>query len=59
MTVWTVAGQAPLSMVQRLLEWVACPPSGDLPDPGVEPASLTSPALACRFFTNSATGDAH
>ena len=31
------------------------PPSGDLPDPGIEPASLTSLALAGRFFTTSAT----
>ena len=29
----------------RILECVACPPSGDLPDPGIEPASLMSPAL--------------
>ena len=28
-----------------------CPPPGDLPDPGIEPASLTSPALAGGFFT--------
>ena len=34
----------------RLLEWVACPPPRDLPDPGIKPASLMSPALACRFF---------
>ena len=27
------------------------PPSGDLPDPGIEPMSLTSPALTSRFFT--------
>ena len=32
-----------------------CPPPGDLPDPGIEPASLTSPALAGRFFTTSIT----
>ena len=31
----------------RILEWVARPP-GDLPDPGIEPAS---PALAGGFFT--------
>ena len=30
------------------------PPAGDLPDPGIEPASLTSPALAGGFFTTSA-----
>ena len=37
---------------------VACPPPGDLPDPGIEPASHTSPALAGRFFTASATWEA-
>ena len=26
-----------------------CPPPGDLPDPGIEPMSLMSPALAGRF----------
>ena len=28
----------------RILEWVAIPPPGDLPDPGIEPRSLMSPA---------------
>ena len=32
-----------------------CPPPGDLPDPGIEPVSLKSPALAGGFFTTSAT----
>jgi len=32
------------------------PPPGDLPDPGIEPMSLASPALAGRFFTTSPTG---
>ena len=32
-----------------------CPPPGDLPDPGIEPVPLTSPALAGGFFTTSAT----
>ena len=27
------------------------PPPGGLPGPGIDPASLTSPALAGRFFT--------
>ena len=27
-----------------ILEWVAMPSSRDLPDPGIEPVSLTSPA---------------
>ena len=25
----------------RILEWIACPPPGNLPDPGIEPMSLT------------------
>ena len=39
----------------RILEWVAMPPPGDLHDPGVEPVSFRSPALAGRFFITSAT----
>ena len=35
------------------------PPPGDLPDPGIEPVSLMSPALAGGFFTTSATWEAH
>ena len=31
---------------------------GDLPDTGIKPASLTSPALAGGFFTTSATWEA-
>ena len=36
---------------------VGCPapPLGDLPDPGIKPSSLVSPALAVRFFTTSTT----
>ena len=34
----------------RILEWVAIFSSGDLPDPGVKPVSLTSPALAGGFL---------
>ena len=30
----------------RILEWVAMPSIGDFPDPGIEPESLMSPALA-------------
>ena len=36
----------------RIPEWVPCPPPGDLPDPGMDPVSLTYPALTSRFFTN-------
>ena len=31
---------------------------GNLPDPGIEPTSLMSPAQAGRFFTTSATWEA-
>ena len=57
-TPWTIAHQAPLSMGFSGQEhWSGLPysPSGDLPDPWTEPASLMSPALAGRFFTTSAT----
>ena len=60
-TPWTVAHQAPLSVgFSRQEDWngLPCPPPGDLPDPGIEPASLTHPALAGRFLTISATWEA-
>ena len=43
----------------RILEWVACHPPGNLPDPGIKPTSLASPALAGRLFTTSGTWEAH
>ena len=45
---WTGAHQAPLSMGFHRDYWSGLPfPSpGDLPSPGIESASLTSPALA-------------
>ena len=52
-TLWTVALQAPLSMgFSRQEYWsgLPCPPPGDLPNPGMEPASLLSPILAGVFF---------
>ena len=39
----------------KKLEWVASLRPGDLPNPGIEPASLTSRALAGGFFTTSTT----
>ena len=48
-TLWTVACQVPLSMgFPRQKHWRGCPfPSpGDLPNPGMKPASLRSPARA-------------
>ena len=44
---------------ERILKWLPRPPSRDLPDPGLEPVSLISPALAGRFFTTSAIGKPH
>ena len=35
----------------RILEWVLFPPPGVLPDPGIEPKSPESTALAGGFFT--------
>ena len=57
-TLWTVAHQAPLSTEfsrQELPNELPCPPPGDLSNPGIKHASLTSPALGGRFFTTSAT----
>ena len=34
-----------------ILEWVAISPPRDLPDPGIEPTTPVSPAVAGRFFT--------
>ena len=48
-TPWTVDCQALLSMgFSRQEHWseLPCPPPGDLLDPGIKPASLTSPTLA-------------
>ena len=38
-----------------ILDWLPCPPLGDLPNAGIQPTSLMSPALAGRFFTTSTT----
>ena len=57
-TLRTIARQAPLSVGFSRQEhrsgW-PCPPPGDPPDPGVEPGSLTSPALVGGLFISSVT----
>ena len=56
-----MARQAPLFMeFSRQVYWSQLPgPSpADLPDPGIKPTSLMSPALASGFFTTSATWEA-
>ena len=43
----------------RQEHWSGFPcPSGDLPNPGIEPAPLTLPAMAGGFFSTSATWEA-
>ena len=54
----SVAWQASLSTgfsKQEYWSGLQCPPPGDLPDPGIKPASLKSPALEDRLFAISAT----
>ena len=58
MTAWTVARQAPLSMgfsKQEYWSGLPFPPPGNLPDPGIEPTSLMSPALAGPSLTTGST----
>ena len=53
----TAACQVPLSIgFSRQEYWSGLPflTPGDLPDPGIEPMSLVSPALAGGFFTTRA-----
>ena len=53
--------QAPLSVGFSRQEYWSdwpYPLSGDLPDPGIEHVSLTSPALVGRFFTTSTSWEA-
>ena len=61
-TLWTVACQAPLSMEfprQEYWSGLPFPSPGDLPDPGIEPASLASLALAGGFFATEPPGKSH
>ena len=55
---WTIAHQAPLSMGfsrQEFWSGLLCPLPGDLPDPGIEPASSAAPALTGGFFITRTT----
>ena len=61
-TLWTEACQALLSMeFSRQEDWSGLPFStpGDLPKPGVEPASLVTLALAGGFFPAAPHGHIH
>ena len=58
-TPWTVAHQAPQSMEfsrQEYWSGLPFPPAGDLPDPGIEIASLVPTVLAGGFFTTASSG---
>ena len=58
-TPWTVANQAPLSIgFPRQEYWSGSPfpTPRDLPDPEMEPTSLSAPALAGGFFTTVPPG---
>ena len=60
-SLWTVACQTLLSVgFPRQESWspLSCPPSRDLPDPEIKPASLGSSASAGAFFTTSTTWEA-
>ena len=55
-TPWTIVHQAPLSMgfpKQEYWSGLPFPTPGDLPDPGIKPAS---PALAGGFFATEPLG---
>ena len=59
---WTAAHQAPLSMGfprQEYRRGQPFPSPGDLPNPGIRPTSLASPALPGGFFTTNGTWEAH
>ena len=54
-----ICAQTPLPMGfprQKYWSGLPSPPPGDLPDPGIKPASSVSPALAGGFFTNEPPG---
>ena len=61
-TLWTVAGQAPLSVgFSRQDYWsgLPCPPPGDLCNPGIEPMSLMSLALQAASLPTEPPGKPH
>ena len=58
-TPWAIVHQAPLSMgfsKQEYWSGLPLPLPGGLPDPGIKPVSLASPALVSGFFTTVPLG---
>ena len=61
-TSWTVACEAPLSMTYFQREYwtgLPFPPLGDLPNPGIKPASPVSPALQADATPAEPLGKPH
>ena len=61
-TLWIMACQASLFMGYTSQEYwsgLPCPSPGDLPEPGIEPTTLMSLALAGGFCITSVTWEAH
>ena len=61
-TPWNVTHQVPLSMEFSRKEYWSVQPFStpeDIPDTGIEPMSLVSPALAGGFFTTAPPGKPH
>ena len=52
---WIVGSSVHGTVQVRILEW-PFPPPRDLPDPGMEPASLAAPTLESGFFTTVPPG---
>ena len=52
---WRPYGMSMRFSRQEYWSGLPFPPPGDLLNPGIEPVSLKSPALAIGFFTTSAT----
>ena len=58
-TTWSPPGSSVHGIFQTgILERVAYPTVGHLPNPEIEPMSFASPALAGGFFTTSSTWEA-
>ena len=58
-TPWTVTRWAPLSIAFSRREYwsgLPFPPPGGLPDPGIKPVPLASPAMTGGFFTTESPG---
>ena len=57
-TNYSPSGFSVHGILQEYWSRLLCPPEGNLLNPGIEPTSLMSPALAGKFFTTSATWEA-